>query len=234
MIIVHCACGEVYKIADDKAGYSLICAKCKRVVDLAAPSKNIPRTAKLGRSKGSILLAVLLVLVALVGYNFNPAHQNLAAGVESKPQTTSNSQPAPLSESLKAPPARSISSAPTHLNSKAYIPTAKEMAEVDRQVSLTPKPQSNLDQVAPHPCPPQTLPAHRYDLLKSATASHALARCRLMDLPLLHFLFMMLTDNKSQPDARCTFFAEAKKSPAQTSRTFRTCGGDCTLSCCRV
>ncbi len=146
MIIVHCACGEVYKIADDKAGYSLICAKCKRVVDLAAPSRNIPRTAKLGRSKGSILLAVLLVLVALVGYNFNPAHQNLASGVKSKPQTTSNSQTAPLSESLKAPPARSISSAPTHLNSKVYIPTAKEMAGVDRQVSLTPKPQSSLDQ----------------------------------------------------------------------------------------
>lgn len=151
MIVVHCACGEVYQIADDKAGYSLICAKCKRVIDLAAPNKNTPRPSKLRRSQGSILFAVLLILVALVSYNLNPSHQNPAASAENKPQQTNAFHAVPTTQP-KLVPAQPAASEPQRTTSAAYIPTAKDEAEINRQAKLaTVPPISNLKLM---PAPP--------------------------------------------------------------------------------
>lgn len=136
MIVVHCACGEVYQIADDKAGYSLICAKCKRVIDLASSKKHTVRPPKLGRWQGSILVAVLLTLVGLIGYNLNPAHQNQAASAENKSQRTIALQAAPKTQP-KLLPAHSAVSEPDHTTAAAYVPTAKDEAEINRQVKFT-------------------------------------------------------------------------------------------------
>lgn len=85
MIVVSCSCGEVYEADDDKAGYSLICSKCRRVIDLDSSSRKPTTVLRLRRNPSGVIVGALALIVAgLIGYNLYTARHGTEQKVAAK------------------------------------------------------------------------------------------------------------------------------------------------------
>jgi hypothetical protein len=162
MIAVHCTCGEVYQADDDKVGYSIICTKCERLLDVKdASCKPIYVYKPKHKQKlPTLVIAVFLLLLAgIIGYGSYNMRQNSVQQAHAKllPQNASSASQFPQSLSSSSTtyaiePPLSITSksvqktvevqnnprkdATTSSNPAAnqpYIPTQKEADEVDRE-----------------------------------------------------------------------------------------------------
>lgn len=149
MIVVRCPCGEVYKADDDKAGYSLICSKCRRVVDLDSSGHKPTTVLRPRRNPSGVIIGALTLIVAcLISYNLYTAPLGTGQKVAAK-QSTVNLN------SGGANPEPKITAVPGHPNkpvAKAvpYLPPEKEVAENARRYRTVPTPSPTF---VPAPLP---------------------------------------------------------------------------------
>ena len=141
MIVVRCPCGRIYEAADDKAGYSLICSKCRRVIDLnsSGHKPTIILRPKRGPS-GVVIGALVLIVAGLMGYIFYTARHGTEQKVAAK-------QPPIVSLNTRSDNSEpEITAVPTHQDKPVvkampyYPPPEKEVPEKVRQYRAVPAP----------------------------------------------------------------------------------------------
>ena len=142
MIVVHCACGEVYRADDDKAGYSLVCSKCKRIIDLESsgrrptiilrPKRN-PQAAVIGR--------LVLIVVGLVSYNFYTARHGVVQTAATRLPVADNPKIEPKPTQVQRLPDKSSSAIPNRASERIYLPTREDVAVDERDYRNAAPPQ---------------------------------------------------------------------------------------------
>lgn len=141
MIVVHCACGEVYQSNDDKAGYSIICTKCKRVIDLEVSGK---RPIYVSRPKSKRLFVIVgalaLTLSCFAGYCFSNLHleqEHSIANEHSIATVEVKAQQKPLASRVY--PDKVARIVPVQPVAHAYIATAEDYAEAQKETRAVAK-----------------------------------------------------------------------------------------------
>ncbi len=135
MIVVHCACGEVYNAEDDKAGYSLICTKCRQVIDLEVPGRKPAYVFRTKRTPLVLIGASALVLAGIIGYTLSKMYDAPIRPVPEK-SPLAETPSAKLSPAPRRAATRTVQASVSRQATPRYIPTSEDYSAAKRDMKL--------------------------------------------------------------------------------------------------